>query len=71
MNITADLLMLQGMTRVCPDCGDERIFIPVDDAPGEADHGAFCCTSCGAAVLLDPDLSPAPAQPSTTHSRVA
>jgi hypothetical protein len=44
----ADLLMLSGVARTCPDCHDERIFVPIDAA------GEFCCTICGAALLIDP-----------------
>jgi uncharacterized protein (DUF983 family) len=46
----ADLLMLSGMVRLCPDCGDERIFVPIDTP----DDAAMCCTMCGAALLVDP-----------------
>ena len=72
MNTTAesaaDLLMLSGVVRDCPDCAAEQIFVPVDDsrdtsrgaAPGAAREGAhdlsvgaYCCTGCGAAILLD------------------
>ena len=42
------LLMLTSVAATCADCGDERIFLPVDDAPS----GEFCCTSCDAAVFL-------------------
>ncbi len=49
MDKSADLLMLSGVAATCADCGDERIFVPVDDpsTPGE-----FCCTACDAAVFL-------------------
>lgn len=61
--------MLSGVTALCADCGDERIFVPVDD-PG-ADGGAagweFCCTSCDAAVFLIEVLG----NTRTTHRRVA
>ena len=41
--------MLAAVTATCRDCGDERIFLPVEDgAPG----GEFCCTSSDAAVFL-------------------
>jgi len=42
------LLMLHGVTASCADCGGQRVFVPVDD-PGS---GAYCCTSCDAAVFL-------------------
>jgi len=33
----SNLLMLAGVTATCADCGDERLFVPVDeDAPGGA-----------------------------------
>ncbi len=44
--------MLSGVLRVCPDCADERIFMPIDECDGEGCE--FCCTSCGAALLVDP-----------------
>jgi len=45
MDDAADMLMLSGLTAGCTDCGDERVFVPVED-------GAFCCTTCDAAVYL-------------------
>ena len=40
--------MLRGTVALCPDCGDERVLVPVL-------HDEFCCTSCDAAVfVLDP-----------------
>ena len=50
----ADLLMLSGVVRSCADCGDERLFVPIEST----DDDAYCCTSCGAAVLVDPLLDP-------------
>jgi hypothetical protein len=44
--------MLTGVARGCPDCQGERIFVPVDDCDGDVCE--YCCTSCGAAVLIDP-----------------
>jgi hypothetical protein len=42
------MLMLSGVSHPCPDCSDDRVFVPADDeAPG-----AYCCTDCGAALLL-------------------
>ncbi len=52
MNDPAEILMLSGVARDCPDCRDERIFVPVDECDGEGCE--FCCTSCGAAVIIDP-----------------
>ena len=47
--------MLSGIVEMCPDCGAEAIFVPVDE---EQDHEgcAFCCTSCNAAMFLLPVL---------------
>ncbi len=52
MNTPADSLMLTGIVRECPDCRDERILVLVDDC--DADGCDYCCTTCGAAVLIDP-----------------
>jgi hypothetical protein len=50
MDTRADeLLMLAAVTATCRDCGDERIFLPVEDS---STGGEFCCTSCDAAVFL-------------------
>jgi hypothetical protein len=48
----ADLLMLRGVVRGCPDCHDDCIFVPTA-AP---DDGEYCCTMCGAALLIDPAI---------------
>jgi len=49
--LAADLLMLSGVVRDCPDCAAERIFVATDDGP---DPGvAYCCATCGAAILVD------------------
>ncbi len=48
---SSETLMLNGVTALCPDCGDNRLFVPVED--GCAFDGCeFCCTSCDAAVFL-------------------
>ena len=44
-----DLLMLEGVSALCSDCGVQRVFVPVEDS-----HGEFCCTTCDAAVFLLP-----------------
>jgi hypothetical protein len=54
MNDSADILMLHGVARDCPDCVGERIFVPVDETG--LDSCELCCTDCGAAVLADPAL---------------
>ncbi|HET9861666.1 MAG TPA: hypothetical protein VFQ19_17975 [Nocardioidaceae bacterium] len=51
MDNGSDMLMLSGVMAFCADCGDERIFVPVED--GCAFDGCeFCCTTCDAAVFL-------------------
>ena len=52
MSDPADLIMLTGLVRPCPDCGDARIFVSTDEC-GD-DRCEFCCSTCGAAVLIDP-----------------
>ena len=52
----SNLLMLAGVTAVCADCGDERLFVPVDAG---APTGEYCCTSCDAAVFLLSVIDPA------------
>lgn len=52
MDDSADLLMRSGIVQMCPDCRGERIFVSIDEC--DADGCEFCCTSCGAAVLIDP-----------------
>jgi DNA-directed RNA polymerase subunit RPC12/RpoP len=49
----ADNLMLTGTVLVCPDCGDDRIFVVPDCGDGLGDCGDYCCTDCGAAVSVD------------------
>lgn len=44
--------MLSGVARFCPDCLGQSLFLPVDDCEG--DRCEFCCTSCGAAIVIDP-----------------
>jgi hypothetical protein len=47
----ADALMLTGALRYCSDCDGERIFVEADE-----DAAAFACTSCGAALFIDPAM---------------
>ena len=53
----ADLLMLAGVVRLCPDCDADQIFMRADDAsetpPTDLSASAYCCTACGAAILVD------------------
>ena len=46
----SELLMTSGVTAVCSDCGDERVFVPTGDLVDGT--GEFCCTSCDAGVFL-------------------
>jgi hypothetical protein len=52
MSDRSDLLMLCGVAATCADCGDERVFVPVDTDDTRGGPGAYCCTSCDAAVFL-------------------
>jgi hypothetical protein len=52
MDDRAELLMRSGIVQVCPDCRDQRIFVSIDEC--DADGCDFACTTCGAAVLIDP-----------------
>lgn len=45
----ADLLMTTGVVRACPDCRIPQIFVPADDVGA----CAYCCSTCGAAILID------------------
>jgi hypothetical protein len=56
MSDPAEVLMLTGVARACPDCRGERIFVPAEACDG--DTCEYCCTSCGAAVMIDPSLEP-------------
>jgi len=38
------MLMLRGQVALCPDCGDDRVMVPVGE-------GELCCTTCDAAVF--------------------
>jgi hypothetical protein len=49
--------MLSGVTATCADCGDERVFVPADEAG--TGPGTYCCTSCDAAVFLLAVVDPA------------
>jgi hypothetical protein len=49
----ADNLMLTGTVLFCPDCADDRIFAVPDCGDGRGNCGDYCCTDCGAAVVVD------------------
>ena len=61
MENKSEMLMLGGVVAFCADCGDQRIFAPVEDAC------EFCCTTCDAAVFLLEVLE----NTGTPHRRVA
>jgi hypothetical protein len=65
MTTKSDLLMLSAVAALCADCGDERLFLPVDD---RSTSGEFCCSVCDAAVFLLAAVDPALMR---TSSRVA
>ncbi|MEJ7706706.1 MAG: hypothetical protein WKF82_05085 [Nocardioidaceae bacterium] len=60
MTNPAEKLLLDGVVRACPDCLGDRIFVSVEC---EGDHCEFCCTTCGAAVMIDPLFDYRPAIP--------
>lgn len=41
-----EIVMLRGETGPCPDCGDQRYLLPVDD-----DELEWACVDCGAAFV--------------------
>lgn len=51
MENKSETLMISGVLAFCVDCGDERIFMPVDEG---CDHDGceFCCATCDAAVFM-------------------
>jgi hypothetical protein len=55
MDHGVDILLLKGVARPCPDCAEERLFVPADvDRPDVAE---YCCTWCGAGLLIDPAIA--------------
>jgi len=64
-------LLAHGMVVRCGDCGVDTLFVPVeafdDDVALTPAVGEFCCTACGAAVLIDPLLSTVPAGSEQAH----
>ena len=55
MDDSVDMLLLKGVARPCPDCAEERLFVPADlDRP---DIAEYCCTWCGAGLLIDPSMA--------------
>lgn len=51
-----NLLMMRGVVRECPDCMTEQIFVPVDDSfdePSDVSVSAYCCATCGAAIVVE------------------
>jgi hypothetical protein len=51
MRNSSEKLMLTGVVAFCEDCGDEGLFVPVEDAC-VVDGCEYCCTRCDAAVFL-------------------
>lgn len=47
-----DRLLFEGVARPCPDCAEERLFVAAAIERGELSE--YCCTWCGAALLIDP-----------------
>jgi len=55
MDERVELLLLEGVARPCPDCAEERLFVPAEaDRPHIAE---YCCTWCGAGLLIDPEIA--------------
>jgi len=52
MSDPAEILMISGVVQACSDCQGDRIFVSIDECAG--DQCEFCCTDCGAAILIDP-----------------
>ena len=55
MDHGVDMLLLKGVARPCPDCAEERLFVPADMDRGEL--AEYCCTWCGAGLLIDPSTA--------------
>ncbi|MBA2443798.1 MAG: hypothetical protein H0V49_00470 [Nocardioidaceae bacterium] len=52
MNDPAETLMKSGVVHTCPDCRGERIFVSIGECAD--DQCEYCCTCCGAAMMIDP-----------------
>jgi predicted RNA-binding Zn-ribbon protein involved in translation (DUF1610 family) len=55
MDHGVDMLLLKGVARPCPDCAEERLFVPAE--LDRTDATEYCCTWCGAGLLIDPALA--------------
>jgi hypothetical protein len=51
MKNSSEKLMLAGVVAHCAECGDEGLFLPVEDGC-TVDACEHCCTRCDAAVFL-------------------
>ena len=51
MDNASQKLMLNGEVAFCSECGDEGLFLPVEEGCA-VDHCEWCCTRCDAAVFL-------------------
>jgi uncharacterized protein (DUF983 family) len=64
---SVDMAILHGVARPCPDCAEERLFVPtLQDEVGD-----FSCTWCGAALFIDPSTTHAVSSPPRVAGRVA
>jgi len=55
MDHGVDMMVLKGVARPCPDCAEERLFVPADLE--QPDVAEYCCTWCGAGLLIDPAMA--------------
>jgi hypothetical protein len=51
MRNSSEKLMLTGVVAFCAECGDDGLFVAVDDGC-DAETCEYCCTRCDAAVFL-------------------
>ena len=51
MQNKSEMLMLTCVLAFCPECGDEGLFVPVEEGC-QVDGCEYCCTRCDAAVFL-------------------
>jgi hypothetical protein len=51
MENLSEKLTLAGVVAYCAECGDEGLFVPVEDGCA-VDACEHCCTRCDAAVFL-------------------
>jgi hypothetical protein len=56
MTERADILMLTGIEWNCPDCAQMQVFVAPEGCEESTSACDFCCTQCGAALLINPFL---------------